>query len=404
MIFLQIVLWSAIAVVLHTYIGYPVGIYMRSRREKEAEEETGTASKVGLPFVTVLIPAHNEERWIARKIENAIALEYPRERRHILVACDGCTDRTVAIAESYAQDGVEVQQYPQRRGKTALLNRVIPTVATEIVMVTDATAQLSPETLRLLANHFKDPQVGCVTGPRVCVSTESAASEGEGLYWRYEAWIKRSESRLGTCLGANGQLMAVRKALFPHLPDINDDFYVGMKILVFDRAKVLFEPEAKAFIPAAATMRQELERKIRTNVCFLRDMHYLRQGLNPLRSPIWWRLLSHHVMRRLVPFAMIAALAGALLLWHEGGLLYRLVAAAQVAFYSGAIIGFLLERWHARLKMFYFPFYFCFANLAVLLAWTRWARGTQQYAWQRAERVLPTVQPPTREPTSGEPI
>jgi biofilm PGA synthesis N-glycosyltransferase PgaC len=392
MIFLQIVLWSAIAAVLHTYIGYPVGIYMRSRHEKEVED--ATASNVELPSVTVLIPAHNEERWIARKIENAIALEYPRERRHILIACDGCTDRTVAIAESYAQDGVEVQQYRQRRGKTALLNRVIPTVATEIVVVTDATAQLSPEALQLLGNHFKDPHVGCVTGPRVCVPTESAASEGEGLYWRYEAWVKRSESRLGTCLGANGQVMAVRKSLFPHLPDINDDFYVGMKVLVFDRAKVLFEPGAKAFIPSAATLRQELERKIRTNVCFLRDMHYLKQGLNPRRSPIWWRLLSHHVMRRIVPFAMIVALTGALLLWHEGGL-YRLLSVAQVAFYSSAIVGFLLERRHARLRIFYFPFYFCFANLAVLLAWTRWLRGTQQYAWQRAERMLPTVQPPT---------
>jgi biofilm PGA synthesis N-glycosyltransferase PgaC len=377
---------------------------MRSRREKGRVEETGTASNVGLPSVTVLIPAHNEERWIARKIENAIALEYPSERRHVLVACDGCTDRTVAIAESYAQHGVEVQQYLQRRGKTALLNRVIPTVTTEIVVVTDATAQLSAEALRLLANHFRDPQVGCVTGPRVCVSTESAASEGEGLYWRYEAWVKRSESRLGTCLGANGQIMAVRKSLFPHLPDINDDFYVGMKVLVFDGAKVLFEPEAKAFIPAAATLRQELERKIRTNVCFLRDMHYLGQGLNPRRSPIWWRLLSHHVMRRIVPFAMIAAFTVALLLWQEGGLLYRLLAISQVAFYGSAIIGFLLERRHARLRIFYFPFYFCFANLAVLLAWTRWARGTQQYTWKRAERILPAVQPPTTEPTSGESI
>jgi hypothetical protein len=109
-------------------------------------------------------------------------------------------------------------------------------------------------------------------------------------------------------------------------------------------------------------------------------------------------------MRRLVPFAMIAALAGALLLWHEGSLLYRLLAIAQVAFYSSAIIGFLLERRQARLKILYFPFYFCFANLAVLLAWTRWVRGTQQYTWQRAERMLPTVQPPATEPTSGEPI
>jgi biofilm PGA synthesis N-glycosyltransferase PgaC len=234
MIVVQILFWSAVLLILHTYVGYPVGIYVKSKGQEKQEPRDGLCDSEH-PTITVLIPAYNEERWIARKIQNALAFDYPVHRLQILVASDGCTDQTVAIAEQYAERGVEVLHNPHRGGKTALLNRVVPTVSGEIVLVTDVAAQLPPETLRLLALHFQDSTVGCVTGPRECLPTDSAASEGEGLYWRYEAWIKRSESRLGTCLGANGQVMAVRKSLFPHLPDINDDFYIGMKVLVFDR-------------------------------------------------------------------------------------------------------------------------------------------------------------------------
>jgi poly-beta-1,6-N-acetyl-D-glucosamine synthase len=402
MIVLQIVFWLAVLLILQTYVGYPVGIYLKSegRKEDESGEELSDSE---LPSITVLIPAHNEEQWIARKIENVLAFEYPRDRLQVLVASDGCTDQTVPIAEQYADRGVHIHHNPYRSGKSALLNRVVPTVGGEIVLATDVTAMLPPETLQLLARHFRDPKVGCVTGPRVCLPTDSAASEGEGLYWRYEAWIKQSESRLGTCLGANGQVMAVRKSLFPHIPEINDDFYVGMKVLVFDRAKVLFEPGAKALIPAAANLGQELERKIRTNEGFLRDISYLMPALNPWKSIVWWRFFSHHVLRRLVPFAMIAALAASLLLWQES-IFYRIASLAQVVFYAGAIAGFLLEREHVRLHIFYLPFYFSFANVAVLLAWTRWALGKQEYTWRRTERILPGVQPTGPEPRSGNPV
>jgi len=402
MIAFHIVFWVAVLLILQTYVGYPIGMYLKSKGRKE-DELGEEVSDSDLPSITVLIPAYNEEKWIARKIENVLQFEYPRQRLQILVASDGCTDQTVAIAEQYVDRGVEVRHSPCRGGKSALLNRVVPTVNGEIVLATDVTALLPPKTLRLLARHFRDSKVGCVTGPRVCLGTDSAASEGEGLYWRYEAWIKRSESRLGTCIGANGQVLAVRKSLFPHIPEINDDFYVSMKVLVFDRAKVLFEPGAKALIPAAANLGQELERKIRTNEGFLRDLSYLIPALNPWKSPVWWRFFSHHVLRRLVPFAMIAALAASLLLWQHSAY-YRIASLAQIVFYAGALAGFLLEREHIRFHIFYLPFYFAFANVAVLLAWMRWGLRKQEYTWRRTERILPGVQPAGTEQRSGKPV
>jgi biofilm PGA synthesis N-glycosyltransferase PgaC len=387
MIAFQVVFWLAVLLILQTYIGYPLGIYLKSKGGTKSRFKENISDSE-LPSITVFVAAYNEERWIARKIENALALDYPRDLVQIMVASDGSTDQTVSIAKRYANQGVEIRHNPCRAGKMALMNREIPLVQGEIVLVTDTTAQLPRETLRLMALNFSDPEVGCVTGPRVCLSTESSASEGEGLYWRYESWIKQSESRLGTCLGANGQIMAVRKSLFPYIPDISDDFYVAMKILIVDRAKVLFEPRAKAVIPAAADLSTEWRRKIRTHVSFLRNLRYMGAGFNPLKSPIWWRLFSHHMLRRLVPFAMVISLVLALLLWNQGAS-YRLMFAAQCLFYAAALAGFVAERCRVHLRILYMPFYFVFVNAAVILAWVHWMQRKDYSAWKSTERILP---------------
>jgi len=378
--------WAAVVVVLQVYIGYPVGIYFKSRGQKD--DLPGGLADRELPSITVLIPAYNEERSIARKIENTLALQYPRDRLQMLVASDGSSDRTVTIARQYADRGVEVNHNPERRGKMETENRMVPIAAGEIILVTDASAQLSSDALLRIARHFADPSVGCVSGSRVCLPTESAASEGEGLYWRYESWIKQSESRLGTCLGADGQLMAVRKSLFPRIPDCNDDFYVPMNILITSNHKVRYEPGAKAWIAAAATLRSEFQRKVRTNVSFFRNMSYLKAALNPFKSTIWCRFLSHHVLRRFVPFAMATCLLLSLAFWNLGTI-YRTMALVQCLFYATAVVGFLTEQRGIRFRIFYIPFYFVFANAAVLLAWMHWVQRKNYSAWSTTERISP---------------
>ncbi len=390
MLFVAIAFWLSVILIVHVYLLYPVGIYLRAALFSANHRRPSLDDH--LPFLTVLIPAHNEERWIARKVENALALDYPRERIQILVASDGSTDGTVEIVRRYSEQGVELAHYLQRSGKTATLNRVVPTARGEIILLTDANALLAPDAARQLVLHFQDPAVGCVSGERICVHSGSPASEGEGLYWRYEAWIKTSESRLGSCLGGTGQVMAVRKSLFPHIPVIGDDFYVPMKVLLATSSRVLFEPKARAEIPAAATLRLELERKIRSHVSLLRDMPHLAMGLNPLSNRVWWGFLSHHVLRLFVPFALIAAFTLNLLLWRLGRF-YQFALLAQGLAYLAAALGLILARRQIRLRPFYVPFYFLFANFAVLLAWVRWLRGRHQYAWQRTDRVLPPLEP-----------
>lgn len=386
----EFLFWLGLLLILHVYFGYPAGIWLRAKLQRH---ETG-AKNYGsdeLPSVTVLIPAYNEEKWIAKKIENSLALVYPHDRFQILIACNGCSDQTAEIVQRFAGAGVDVDNFAERCGKTATLNRVVPTARGDIILLTDANALLQPDALQVLVPYFSDSGVGCVTGERVCLPTQSSASAGEGLYWRYEAAIKTAESNLGSCLGGVGQVMAFRKSLFPPIPVIGDDFYIPMKILISTGSRIIFEPRAKAMIPAASSLSLELERKIRSHVSLLRDIPYLKSGLNPLRSPIWWRFLSHHILRLFVPFALIALLPLSLLLWQTGTI-FQVSAVALISFYAAALAGYLFQQRHRRIQALYVPFYFLFANWAVFLAWVRWARREHQYAWQRTERILPSIE------------
>lgn len=343
-----------------------------------------------LPSVTVIVPAHNEECWIARKIENTLAFDYPRDRIHVIVASDGSTDKTVEIAERFAWHGVDVVHYPERAGKVATLNRTVPRASGDIVLFTDANALLEPNALRWLIVHFEDPHVGCAGGNRLCVTSDSSSTEGESLYWRYEGWIRYSESRFYSALGTYGQLFAVRRHLFPYVPSISDDFPIPMKILVSSGAKTVFEPRAKARIAAARTLRQEFERKIRSHVAFLYDIANLKDGLNPWTSKIWWQFWSHHMLRLFVPFAMVVALIISPWLWGAG-VTYQLAVSGQVFMYLSALLGFLLMLRGIRWKPTYVCLYFVFANLALIVSWIRWARGGHYHTWERTERTISPV-------------
>jgi len=390
---LIVLFWGSIAFVAYVYVGYPLLIDWMARIWPRHVHNDAHTQATELPLVSVIIPAHNEEKWIEHKIENTLALDCPRNRMQLLVASDGSTDKTVEIAEKFASRGVEVIHFPERAGKVATLNRAVPETRGDIVVFTDAHALLDPDALRWLIPYFNDPQVGCASGNRICAITSSTSTKGESLYWRYEAWIRHSESKFHSGLGAYGQIFAVRRHLFPYVQSISDDFPIPMKILVSTGATTVFEPRAKARIPAALTLRQEWERKIRSHVAFLFDLSHSKKGLNPRTSRIWWEFWSHHVFRMFIPFAMLAALAVSPWLWGAG-VGYQAVVSAQILFYLSAIVGFLLALRGVRWRPLYVCYYFVFANLAVVQAWVRWQRGGNYQTWQRTDRIVPSAAGP----------
>jgi biofilm PGA synthesis N-glycosyltransferase PgaC len=354
---------------------------------QDAESASDSSSSRDLPSVTLIVPACNEERWIARKIENSLALDYPRERLEIIIASDGSDDRTVEIAQGCEASGLSVVAFPSRVGKQEMLNRLVPRARGEIIAMTDANALLAPDALRQLVQPFADSRVGCAIGRRVCIVQErSVASVAESLYWRYESWIKRAESHAHSCLAATGQLYAVRRALFPHVERLGEDFYIPMKVLASTGRRIAYAPEAVAAIPAAASLAIEFERKTRAHVAFLISLPLLKELLLPWRTSVWWQFISHHVLRMLVPLAMLVAIVCSAAVAPARGA-YFFVLIAQLIFYGLAFIGWRFAERGKRPKLFYFPFYFVFVQLALAQAWLRWPRRKYDYFWQRTERL-----------------
>lgn len=386
MLELKIAFWAAAALIVYTYAGYPALLALLTLG-KSAKRDQLNAGEAALPRVTLIIPACNEEAWIARKIENSLALAYPRERLEIIVASDGSSDRTVEIAQAYESQNLAVVVFPSRVGKQEMLNRLAPHARGEIIVLTDANALLADDALGYLLSPFADPQVGCAIGRRVCIVQErSVASVAESLYWRYESWIKRAEARLHSCLAATGQLYAVRRSVFPHVERVGEDFYIPMKILAATGQRIAYVPQAVASIPAAATLAIEFERKTRSHVAFLLSLPLLTELLIPGRTPVWWQFISHHVLRMLVPPAMLAALACSVALAPaSAGWFFMLLA--QALLYAFALCGWLFAARGRRPKVFYLPFYFVFVQLALGRAWLRWPRRKYDYAWQRTERL-----------------
>ncbi len=371
-----------LALMAYVYFGYPILVWVLSWFV-QAETPRGEY----LPYISLIIPAHNEERWIRQKLENTLKLDYPRGRLEIIVASDGSTDRTADIAREFAAHNVQVAEFLERHGKQEMLNQLASQAAGEILVMTDTHVLLESPSIRRLVEPFADPGVGCVTGQRRCILQPGVSQgAGEGWYWRYESWIKKSESRVHSCLGAHGQLYAVRRSIFPKVEKVGEDFYIPMKVIAATGLRVLFEPDAVAYTPAAATLKIELERKTRAHVSFLLTLPMLPELMVPWRTQVWWQYFSHHLLRMLMPLALVGLAAMSCVLAPTSRFFLG-VAAAQAVFYALAAVGFPLALHDIRVKLFYVPFYFSFANLAVACALLRWPRGKYDYAWNRTERI-----------------
>jgi cellulose synthase/poly-beta-1,6-N-acetylglucosamine synthase-like glycosyltransferase len=357
--------------------------------------------------MSILIPAYNEEEVIAEKIGNCLALDYPPERLEITVLSDGSTDRTVERARaavSAAQGGVEetpshratvrVIEHPSRRGKTAVLNEAVPEASGEIVIHTDANSMLASDALTRIAVPFQDPRVGCVVGQLLYTNTdELAVSGGEGLYWRYENFIKESESHLGSTITANGGIYALRRAVFEPLPlHIAGD--AADPLIVLRRGGIsLFERRAKAYERAAATLREEFGRKKRIITQGLGAYVWMRGLLSPLRPWPAFELLSHKLLRWVVPIGLLAALAVNTAVVVMGrSLLFELLLVGQVAFYLVALAGIALASRRARrpepaalpVRLASLAGYFCVVNAAALGALWAFARGVKLPTWEKS--------------------
>ncbi|MEM8559763.1 MAG: glycosyltransferase family 2 protein [Bacteroidota bacterium] len=392
---LELILWLSLATVAYTYVGYGLVLWLLVRVRSalglgpRVMDRTDPEVAAYEPEVTLVVAAYNEERDILQKLENSLALDYPREKLRLLFVTDGSTDRTPQLLLGYP--GVQLLHRAGRAGKIAAMNRAMTYVETPIVIFSDANAMLNREAVRHIVKHYADPAVGAVSGEKRIRSADAdaASGAGEGLYWRYESALKRLDARLHTVVGAAGELFSLRTDLFhPSEPDtILDDFMLTLRVAE-QGYRVAYATDATATELPSATVEDEFKRKVRICAGGFQSIARLTSLLNPVRHG-WttFQYVSHRVLRWAVaPPLLAVALVANFALGLDGGF-YAALYGAQTAFWLLALLGWRLRDRTVRVKGFFVPFYFAVMNVAAVAGFARWLRGQQSVNWERAARA-----------------
>jgi cellulose synthase/poly-beta-1,6-N-acetylglucosamine synthase-like glycosyltransferase len=371
--------WIAAALLFYVYAGYPMIAAVRAAHLPHRQRADANIE----PSVAIVVVAYNEADRITRRIENLLALDYPADRVSIVIASDGSTDGTVEKARAYRDSGVTVRAFGKRRGKAAVLNSVVPSLRSDIVVFADARQQFEPGTLRALVANFSDPTVGAVGGELVLgtANRPAAAGRGAAFYWQYEKFIRSTEARSDSTVGATGAIYAIRRPLFQRIPDdtILDDVLIPLRI-VRQGYRVLFEPQARAHDAASPTARQEFIRKSRTTAGTFQLFARERWLLSPRENRLWFETISHKALRLALPLLHAILLVTAIALAAEP--FYAWALAAQLAFYAAALAGY--SQRHRRSFVFTVPCAMCVLMWATVVGFVRFATRQQPATWERA--------------------
>ena len=392
---IEILFWSFAAIVFYTYIGYGIVLYILVKVKEQFGHKPKPQNQITsiLPDISLLIPAYNEESVVVEKMGNSLNLNYPQGKLKIIWITDGTTDSTnETLKNDYPQ--VKVLYESTRAGKTAAINRAIPFIESPIVVFTDANTMLNKDALLEIAYAFENPIVGCVAGEKRIMINEKdgAASGGEGIYWKYESFLKRLDSQLNTAVGAAGELFAIRTHLFEkmEIDTLLDDFMLSMRI-VLKGYKIEYCSKAYAVEGGSANISEEKKRKVRISAGGIQSIIRLRELLNVFKYPLLsFQYISHRVLRwSLTPVCLfiLFPLNGALVI-IEGGLLYSITMSLQLLFYATALLGKYYSDKQIKNKFLYVPYYFLFMNYNVIQGFRYYIKKSKvDGIWEKARRA-----------------
>lgn len=380
--------WLSIFIVFYTYLGYGILLYVLVKLKELFKKPVKLTPSEPLPEVTLFIAAFNEQEIVEVKMENCHALSYPKDKLKIVWVTDGSNDRTNELLKAYPE--VQVQFQPERKGKTAALNRGMQFISTPYVIFTDANTMLNPEAIMEIISRFSDPKVGCVAGEkRVEISSAQGATAGEGIYWKYESTLKNLDDRLYSAVGAAGELFAIRSSLFRTMPNdtLLDDFILSLQIAQ-KGYKIAYCKEAYATETASLNMKEEEKRKVRIAAGGLQSVWRLRSLLNIFRYHILsFQYISHRVLRwTITPFVLFLLIPLNIILACSGMTFYIILLILQVLFYAMAYAGYQSEQKNIRKKVFFIPYYFLFMNVNVIRGFFYLSGNKGNGAWDKAKR------------------
>jgi cellulose synthase/poly-beta-1,6-N-acetylglucosamine synthase-like glycosyltransferase len=388
---MEIVFWLGVAVVLYTYVGYGLLMWLGVKLKKATRglRQVPLVPTEALPTVSLVIAAYNERDFMPTKAENTLALDYPPEKLQIIFVTDGSNDGTPEALQPYPR--ITVLHQPQRAGKIAAMHRAMHFATGQISVFTDANTLLNDQALRQIVKHYQDPRTGGVAGEKriAAALADNASGAGEGAYWKYESFLKRADAELGSVVGAAGELFSVRTELFEPVPPnaLLDDFMISLRIAQ-KGYRVAYEPGAFAVETASASVEEEMKRKIRISAGGIQSIVWLRALLNPFRYGwLSFQYISHRVLRwTLAPLALLLVLVANVFL-APGSWFYQAMLAAQVGFYGLAVLGWGLAKRKIKFKPVFIPFYFAMMNWCVFLGLARYLSGRQSVLWEKARRA-----------------
>jgi glycosyltransferase involved in cell wall biosynthesis len=376
---LETIFALSVLMIVFAYFGYPLTLRaILMFRAAKVDKRPVT------PPVTMIITAFNEEKRIGEKLDNTLSLVYPREKLQIIVASDGSTDRTHDIVLAYADQGVELLMVEDRGGKENAQKKAVEIARGEILVFTDVATRIDPDGLAQIINNFADPAIGCVSSEDRFIGSDGKPA-GEGAYVRYEMWLRRLESRVHSLVGLSGSFFAARKAV---CDDFSSEMQSDFRTLLNSQRlgmRGICDPQAIGYYPDISEPKKEMDRKIRTVVRGLTVFFRNIEMLNPFRYGLFsFQLICHKLLRWLVPFFMVVALATNLVL-APGSRFYLFLLVCQLLFYGLAVIVHtrVLTTRNVILKI---PSYFLIVNLAIVLAWWRFLKGDRIVMWTPSDR------------------
>lgn len=369
------VFWVSVALLLHVFVGYPVSVWLGARWFPRRVHKVDAT-----PTVTVVVAAHAGAAHIQARLANLQALDYPAERIDCIVVCDGCTDDTAALCRQFGDPRVRVLEFAERRGKAACLNDAVAVASGEVLLMLDVRQRLAPSALRELVANLGDASVGAVSGELLFEDADTGFAQGVDAYWRYEKLIRHAESRSGSTVGVTGALYAMRRELFSPLPvgTVLDDVLVPMRVAAAGQ-RVVFEPRAQAWDRPSQAPAQERRRKVRTLAGNYQLLQLAPWLLSPWRNPLWYRFVSHKVLRLLAPWLMLSlTLAAAVLAPYAG--VYAVALLAVLAALALVSLGHVLPAAAALLPV-RLATAFYYLNLFAAQALVAFAHNRRLHLW-----------------------
>jgi cellulose synthase/poly-beta-1,6-N-acetylglucosamine synthase-like glycosyltransferase len=373
----QAIFIVAVAMIGLIYLGYPMLIFVLSRLFAFPVRQADIT-----PSVSFIIAAYNEEKDLAMKIENTLALDYPREKLEIIVASDCSTDRTDEIVLGYTGLGVYLHRQNQRAGKTVAQNRAVKLSTGEILVFSDATTMYGTEALRRIVRNFADPAVGCVAGQLIYVDRNSTAvGRGCRSYWDYEKFVKSCESQLRSLIGVSGCLYAVRRSCHAKLAsDMIDDFVIATEIHL-QGLRTIYEPDAISTEDTNNRSRDEFRMRVRVMEQTMSALDRYRRVLNPFKHGMFAiQMFCHKLLRYTLPLWLVIALITSAMLMRSSDF-FMLAFLLQLVFYGFAFMGYLGERFKLSHGLLSMPYYFVLVNIASLVAFLKYVRGEAHVVW-----------------------